>query len=140
LNTSDLPIEVKTVDGFQGREKDIIIFSTVRSSFTAPNEINKSKSIGFLKDARRMNVSLSRCRQSLIVVCDINKLKHNKLWKSLVEYSFSLGTCYKVDPRKPAAEWFQEFDANPIGYKLKEYREKARPKPMQQEPAENIVS
>ena len=58
----DIPVEVKTVDGFQGREKDLIIFSTVKSSFIDEKTKNPKKGIGFLKDPRRMNVSLSRCR------------------------------------------------------------------------------
>lgn len=58
----ELGIEVKTIDGFQGREKDIIIFSTVRSKFINEKDKNPKKGIGFLSDVRRMNVSLSRCR------------------------------------------------------------------------------
>ena len=55
-------VEIKTVDGFQGREKDIIIFSSVRSKFISDTQKNPKKGVGFLSDARRMNVSLSRCR------------------------------------------------------------------------------
>lgn len=64
-----LQIEVNTVDGFQGREKDIIIFSCVRSE-RAEGE-KESYTIGFLGDKRRMNVSLSRARLCLIVIGNI---------------------------------------------------------------------
>lgn len=50
-------IEINTVDGFQGREKDIVIISCVRAS--------NSRSIGFLQDARRMNVAITRARSCL---------------------------------------------------------------------------
>lgn len=52
-------IEVNTVDGFQGREKDIVIISCVRTS--------ESGAIGFLRDARRMNVAITRARSCLWV-------------------------------------------------------------------------
>lgn len=60
------------MDGFQGREKQVIIFSTVRSSHVSEGKPNPSKSIGFLNDQRRMNVSLSRAQLCLIVVGDVN--------------------------------------------------------------------
>ena len=57
-----LRIEVATVDAFQGRECDVVIYSTVRS--------NKDRRIGFLRDYRRVNVALSRARQLLVIVGD----------------------------------------------------------------------
>lgn len=53
-------VEVNTVDGFQGREKRVVLLSTVRS--------NERGQIGFLTDQRRLNVALTRARDALIVV------------------------------------------------------------------------
>jgi senataxin len=53
LNSS-MKIEVNTVDGFQGNEKDVILFSAVRS--------NTEGQIGFLDDIRRLNVAITRGR------------------------------------------------------------------------------
>lgn len=57
----DNKIDVNTVDAFQGREKDIIIYSTVRSN-------EKDRSIGFQKEAERINVAFSRAKELLIIV------------------------------------------------------------------------
>ena len=58
----NLQIEIATVDSFQGRECDVVVYSTVRS--------NKEQRIGFLKDRRRINVALSRARELLVIVGD----------------------------------------------------------------------
>ena len=58
----NLQIEIATVDSFQGRECDVVVYSTVRS--------NKENRIGFLKDRRRINVALSRARDLLVIVGD----------------------------------------------------------------------
>ena len=93
-------IDVNTVDGFQGKEKNIIIFSTVRSK--------GSKTIGFLSDERRMNVGLSRARSCLIVVGDSKKLIQDSNWEKLVKYSFRSATFYKIKG-KPE-EYFENFE------------------------------
>ena len=68
-------IRVTTVDGFQGQEADIVIFSTVRAS---------AHTIGFLSDVRRMNVALTRARLAMYVVCTISSLVNNDAWKSML--------------------------------------------------------
>ncbi|PVZ96920.1 hypothetical protein BB558_007155 [Smittium angustum] len=69
-------IDFNTVDGFQGQEKDIIIFSCVRSN---------ENTIGFLNDVRRMNVALTRARQSMFVVADVKSIGTHPKWNMLIE-------------------------------------------------------
>jgi superfamily I DNA and/or RNA helicase len=76
-------IEVKTVDGYQGREKDIMIISTVRS--------NQKRDIGFLSDMRRLNVALTRARRKMIMVGDVDTLKSNETYHRLIQDSKKRG-------------------------------------------------
>lgn len=72
-----LQVEVKTVDGFQGNERDVIIFSAVRS--------NHSKRIGFVDDSRRLNVAITRGRFCVWIVGNATTLRGGgKIWKKLV--------------------------------------------------------
>jgi superfamily I DNA and/or RNA helicase/serine/threonine protein kinase len=69
-----LAIECNTVDAFQGREADILIYSITRS--------NKDGKIGFLRDEARLNVALSRGRVGLLIVGDhqfCRSLSHSPL-------------------------------------------------------------
>ena len=71
-------VEVDTVDGFQGREKEAVVISLVRS--------NTSGELGFLTDTRRMNVALTRARRKLIVFGDSSTLANHDFYLRLIEY------------------------------------------------------
>ena len=71
-----LDIEVASVDSYQGREKDYIIMSCVRSS--------ECRGIGFLSDPRRLNVAITRCRYGLIVIGNARQLSRHPLWNALL--------------------------------------------------------
>ncbi|KAJ3695694.1 hypothetical protein LUZ60_001071 [Juncus effusus] len=71
-------VEISTVDGFQGREKEAIIISMVRS--------NSKREVGFLSDQRRMNVAVTRARRQCCLVCDVETVNHDNFLKRLVEY------------------------------------------------------
>ncbi|XP_019077812.1 uncharacterized protein LOC100265030 isoform X2 [Vitis vinifera] len=82
--TSDM--EFNTVDGFQGREVDILVLSTVRAAgpCSAASGINSS-SIGFVADVRRMNVALTRAKLSLWILGNARTLQTNCNWAALVK-------------------------------------------------------
>lgn len=81
-------IEIDTVDGFQGREKEVIILSLTRS--------NKSGNIGFLKDLRRLNVSITRARRKLIIIGDSTTLSVHPVYDSLFNHIKDRGKYVKV--------------------------------------------
>lgn len=71
-------VEVDTVDGFQGREKEAVVISLVRS--------NERAEIGFLNDIRRMNVALTRARRKLIVIGDTATLAAHPFFDRLIKH------------------------------------------------------
>jgi len=72
----DSGIEVKTVDGFQGREKEIVLISLVRA--------NKNGNLGFLTDYRRLNVAITRGRRKVIILGHIPTLKTDPIYNKLI--------------------------------------------------------
>lgn len=72
------------MDGFQGREVDILVLSTVRATHSAPDGINQSR-IGFVADVRRMNVALTRAKLSLWVLGNTRTLQRDSNWAALVK-------------------------------------------------------
>ena len=71
-------VEVRTVDGFQGREKEVILFSCVRA--------NQRGRLGFLSDERRLNVGLTRARRGLFVVGCKRTLRNDPSWAAFVNH------------------------------------------------------
>ena len=93
LNLVNLDIEINTVDAFQGNQKDIIIYSTVRS--------NKSNYIGFLKHKARLNVAFSRAKTLLIIIGDMDflyrpEIKGNK-FPDIIDYLKSESGCRIIE-------------------------------------------
>jgi len=70
---------VSSVDAFQGREANIVIFSCVRAA--------GSKGIGFLSDVRRMNVALTRAKNFLFVIANCSSITVNPYWRDLVDHA-----------------------------------------------------
>ncbi|MGI9473142.1 MAG: AAA domain-containing protein [Rubripirellula sp.] len=80
-------LEIDTVDGFQGREKEVIIVTMVRS--------NDRQEIGFLADTRRTNVALTRAKRKLIVIGDSATLGTNKFYADMLEH-FEAQNAYRT--------------------------------------------
>ena len=80
----DIDIAINTVDSFQGQERDIVLFSTVRSN-NKNNNLNND-AIGFLSDFRRMNVALSRAKFGCFIVGNSQKFKSDRYWGKLIDF------------------------------------------------------
>ena len=79
-------VRCSTVDGYQGQEEDVVIFSCVRTN-----------RLGFLKDERRLNVAITRAKKSLLIVGSAELLrKENNAWSALLEDAERRGRLHKV--------------------------------------------
>ncbi len=84
-------LSIKTIDGFQGEERDVVYISLVRS--------NEKQEIGFLNDLRRMNVAITRAKKKLVVIGDSSTIGASKFYNSFLEY------CEKHGAYRTAWEW-----------------------------------
>lgn len=78
-------MELNTVDGFQGREVDILLLSTVRASSFDESGRSSTGGIGFVADVRRMNVALTRAKFSLWIFGNARTLQVNPHWTALIQ-------------------------------------------------------
>ncbi|KAJ8908284.1 hypothetical protein NDN08_008375 [Rhodosorus marinus] len=92
-------LDINSIDGFQGREKDIVIFSCVRA--------RKYHGVGFLADERRMNVALTRARFALWIIGSARTLRTNEHWRKVIENAQQRDCYLKV--KKPIEESFKKF-------------------------------
>ena len=76
-------LEIKNIDGFQGREKDIILISCVRA--------NMESELGFLHNKKRLNVAITRAKYGLVIVGNMTVLQSNPLWRELIKHIKGLG-------------------------------------------------
>lgn len=67
---------INTIDSWQGKEQDFIIFTAVRSGDT----------IGFMKNENRTNVALTRAKHGLIIIGNRRCMSTNPKWKDYLDY------------------------------------------------------
>ncbi len=80
-DSADVP-EINSIDSFQGREKETVIVSLVRSNLTGE--------MGFLSDTRRMNVALTRAKRKLIVIGDSATISSIPFYEDFIRYAESV--------------------------------------------------
>ncbi|KHN22924.1 Putative helicase [Glycine soja] len=103
-------VDICTVDGCQGREKDIAIFSCVRAS--------KDKGIGFVEDIRRMKVGITRAKSAVLVVGSASTLRRSEQWNKLVENAEKRNCFFKVS--QPYSSFFSDESLTSLQTKVAE--------------------
>jgi hypothetical protein len=86
-------LEIDSVDGFQGREKEAVIISLVRS--------NPDGEIGFLADVRRMNVAMTRARRKLLMIGNSATLSVHPFYRDLLSHCETAGAYRSVWEEEP---------------------------------------
>ena len=87
-------LEIGSIDSFQGREKEAVILSLVRS--------NSKGEVGFLSDIRRMNVGMTRARRLLVIIGDSSTIGNHSFYKRFLDY------VEKIGGHRSAWEWINK--------------------------------
>lgn len=103
-------VEVASVDAFQGREKDYIVLSCVRS--------NENQGIGFLSDPRRMNVALTRAKYGVVILGNPSVLSKHELWHTLLSH-FREKNCFVEGPLTNLQACLLKFSRPKVSYRQK---------------------
>ncbi|KAJ8252013.1 hypothetical protein COCON_G00213250 [Conger conger] len=106
-------LEIRSVDGFQGREKEAVVLSLVRS--------NRKGEVGFLAEDRRLNVAVTRSRRHLAVVCDTQTVRQHAFLKSLLDHMTEWGEV------RSAFQYLE--DAVPMNYTHEPSEQRGQPGP-----------
>jgi hypothetical protein len=85
---------------FQGREKDVVIFSCVRTAGV------HHRSIGFVADERRINVGITRARCALLIIGHAASLAVDERWRNLVKSAVERKVMFQ--PEKPYNDYMQQ--------------------------------
>ena len=98
-------VEVSTVDGFQGREKEVVLVSCVRQR--RKGGVGKRRGIGFVADIRRMNVALTRGKWAMWVCGDVDVLSEGSVeWKAFTDDATNRGLVRRwKDVQAEGKEW-----------------------------------
>lgn len=78
ISDSHPKVQIRSIDGFQGQEREVVILTLVRS--------NDKRTVGFLSEIRRLNVAITRARRHLAIICDSKTVSALPALKGLIEH------------------------------------------------------
>lgn len=102
-------VEVNTVDQYQGRDKDVIIYSCCRTGPTSDQALQHSREAEILEDQRRLTVAITRSKHKLIIIGDSACIQQYTPFKTLLAHI--PGFCkLKLEDNKLGFHWSQLMD------------------------------